>query len=274
MTEIPTTLLHDSVPMPMLGLGVFRTKDGDEVRDAVTWAIEDGYRLIDTATIYQNETGVGEAIAASGIPREDIFVTTKLWNTDQGFETSLAAMSSSLGRLGMGYVDLYLVHWPVAEKTEETWRAMEHLKSEGFTRAIGISNFEPHHLEQLMAGANVAPSVNQVELHPNLQQHDIRAANTAVSCLTQAWSPLKQAKVLMDPTIERIASELEVTSAQVVIHWQLQSGIATIPKSVKKHRIHENGDVFDFSLSDGHMEAIAALDSGDRIGPHPDHRDF
>lgn len=260
--------------MPMHGLGVFRTKDGDEVRNAVTWAIEDGYRLIDTATIYENETGVGEAVAGSGVPREEIFVTTKLWNTEQGYETTLAAMSASLDRLGMEYVDLYLVHWPVAEKTEETWRAMEHLQSEGFTKAIGISNFEPHHLEQLMASANVAPSINQVELHPNLQQHDVRAANTEVGCLTQAWSPLKQAEVLLDPTIGRIASELDVTQAQVVIHWQLQSGIATIPKSVKKHRIHENGDVFGFSLSEGHMAAIAALDSGDRIGPHPDHRDF
>ncbi len=187
----PTTMLHDSVPMPMHGLGVFRSKDGDEVRNAVTWAIEDGYRLVDTAAIYENETGVGEAIAASGAAREDIFVTTKLWNTEQGYETSLAAMSASLDKLAMEYVDLFLIHWPVAEKTAETWRAMEHLQSEGLTRAIGVSNFEPNHLEQLMAGATVAPSVNQVELHPNLQQEDVRAANTAVGCITQAWSPLK-----------------------------------------------------------------------------------
>jgi diketogulonate reductase-like aldo/keto reductase len=258
----------------MHGLGVFQTKDGDEVRAAVTWAIEDGYRLVDTAAIYKNESGVGEAIAASGIPREDIFVTTKLWNTEQGYETTLAAMSASLEKLGMEYVDLYLIHWPVAEKTAETWRAMEHLRSEGLTRAIGISNFEPHHLDQLMTSADVAPSVNQVELHPNLQQHEIRAANTIVGCLTQAWSPLKQAQVLADPTIVAIASELDVTAAQVVIHWQLQSGIATIPKSVKEHRIHENGDVFGFSLSDAQMDEMATLDSGDRIGPHPDNRDF
>jgi diketogulonate reductase-like aldo/keto reductase len=274
MNTPPTTMLHDSVPMPMHGLGVFRSRDGDEVRNAVTWAIEDGYRLVDTAAIYENETGVGEAIAASGVPREDIFVTTKLWNTEQGYETSLAAMSASLDKLAMEYVDLFLIHWPVAEKTAETWRAMEHLRSEGLTKAIGVSNFEPHHLKQLMAGATVAPSVNQVELHPNLQQEDVRAANTAVGCITQAWSPLKQAEVLSDETIERIASELGVTPAQLVIHWQLQSGIATIPKSVKRHRIHENADVFGFSLGEAHMEAIAALDSGDRIGPHPDHLDF
>lgn len=274
MRDNPHALLHDSILMPMHGLGVFKTKEGDEVRDSVTWAIEDGYRLIDTAAIYRNETGVGEAIAATGIEREDIFVTTKLWNTEQGYETTLAAMSESLEKLDMDYVDLYLIHWPVAEKTEETWRAMEHLQGEGLTRAIGISNFEPHHLEQLMSSANVAPSVNQVELHPNLQQRDIRTANDAVGCLTQAWSPLKQAQVLSDPTIGSIASDLDVTPAQVVIHWQLQSGISTIPKSVKKHRIHENSDVFGFSLSDAQMESMAGLDSGDRIGPHPDNRDF
>lgn len=258
----------------MLGLGVFKSKDGDEVRNAVTWAIEDGYRLIDTAAIYRNETGVGEAVAASGVAREDIFVTTKLWNSEQGYESALAAMSASLDKLGMDYVDLYLIHWPVVDKTEETWRAMEHLQSEGLTRAIGISNFEPHHLEQLMVGANVAPSVNQVELHPNLQQNDIRTANDAIGCITQAWSPLKQAQVLSDLTIERIASEVGATPAQVVIRWQLQSGISTIPKSVKQHRIHENGDVFGFSLTDAQMEAMAALDAGDRIGPDPDKRDF
>jgi len=274
MNELPHAQLHDSIEMPMHGLGVFQTKDGDEVRNAVTWAIEDGYRLIDTAAIYRNETGVGEAIDAVGVPRQDIFVTTKLWNSEQGYESALAAMSASLEKLNMEYVDLYLIHWPVEEKTAETWRAMEHLQSEGLTRAIGISNFEPHHLEQLMAAANVAPSVNQVELHPNLQQHHIREANEAVGCLTQAWSPLKQAQVLDDATIVGIARALGVTAAQVVIKWQLQSGIATIPKSVKQFRIHENADVFRFELTDDQMAAMATLDSDDRIGPHPDHRDF
>ena len=274
MNQRPHAQLHDSIEMPMHGLGVFQTKDGDEVRNAVTWAIEDGYRLIDTAAIYRNETGVGQAIAAVEVPREDIFVTTKLWNSEQGYENALAAMSASLKKLKMDYVDLYLVHWPVPDKTAETWRAMEHLQSEGLARAIGISNFEPHHLEQLMVAANVAPSVNQVELHPNLQQHHIRDANEAVGCLTQAWSPLKQAQVLEDATILGIAGSLGVTPAQVVIRWQLQSGIATIPKSVKQSRIRENVDVFDFDLTDDHMTAMATLDSGDRIGPHPDHRDF
>lgn len=274
MTDTPVTQLHDSVSMPMHGLGVFQTKDGDEVRNSVTWALDDGYRLVDTAAIYKNETGVGEAIAASDVQRDDIFLTTKLWNNDQGYESGLAAFSASLDRLGMDYMDLYLIHWPIPEKTEATWRAMEHLQSEGLTRAIGISNFEPHHLDQLMINANVAPSVNQVELHPNLQQHHIRTADDAVGCLTQAWSPLKAGQIVTDPTIERIAAEVDQTPAQVVIRWQLQSGIATIPKSVRKHRILENRDVFGFSLSDSQMAAIAELDSGDRIGPDPDNRDF
>jgi diketogulonate reductase-like aldo/keto reductase len=260
--------------MPMHGLGVFKAQDGTEVREAVTWAIEDGYRLIDTAAIYRNERGVGEAIAASGIARRDVFVTTKLWNTEQGYETSLAALSDSLDKLGMDYVDLYLVHWPVPEETAQTWRAMEHLKAEGLTRAIGISNFEPHHLDQLMASAEVAPAVNQVELHPNLQQEDIRAANGAIGCVTQSWSPLKQGQVLTDPTILSIASEVGVTPAQVAIRWQIQSGIAIIPKSVTERRISENRDVFGFELTKGHMASISGMDDGDRIGPHPDHRDF
>ena len=260
--------------MPMHGLGVFKTEDGQEVRNAVSWAIEDGYRLIDTAAIYENETGVGQAVSAATVPREDLFITTKLWNTDQGYESTLSAMSASLERLGMDHVDLYLIHWPVADKTEDTWRAMEHLQAEGLARAIGISNFEPHHLDQLMAGADVAPAVNQVELHPHLQQHDIRAANSAVGCITQSWSPLKQGQLLTDPTLVDIASSHEVTPAQVAIRWQLQSGLAIIPKSVTRRRIHENRDVLGFALTDEEMVSIASLDSGDRVGPHPDHRDF
>jgi len=274
MKSIRHAQLHGSVSMPMLGLGVYQAGEGSEVRDAVTWAIEDGYRLIDTAAIYENEVGVGDAMAASGVPREDIFVTTKLWNTEQGYDTALRAMSASLGRLGLDHVDLYLIHWPVQEKTAETWRAMEHIRNEGLARAIGVSNFEPHHLEHLMVDASVAPAVNQVELHPNLQQRAIRSANTALGCLTQAWSPLKQAQVLADPTIVKIAAERGVTPAQVVIRWQLQLGIATIPKSVTKSRIHENADVFGFSLSSDQMVEMEELDSGDRVGPDPDNRDF
>jgi len=274
MPTTPTTTLHDDVEMPMHGLGVFKAAEGDEVRKAVIWAIEDGYRLIDTAAIYKNETGVGRAIAASGVPREDLFVTTKLWNTDQGYEPSLGAMSASLRRLGMEYVDLYLIHWPVPDKTGETWKALEHLKAEGLTRAIGISNFEPHHLDQLMVGADVSPAVNQVELHPNLQQSEVRSANSAVGCVTQSWSPLKQGKLLLNPTIVSIGSEHGITPAQVAIVWQLQSGIAIIPKSTTERRIRENRDVFGCTLTEDQMNRITALDTGDRVGPHPGRRDF
>ncbi|MDK1018892.1 MAG: aldo/keto reductase, partial [Actinomycetota bacterium] len=180
----------------------------------------------------------------------------------------------SLERLSMEYVDLYLIHWPVSEKTADTWRAMEQIKAQGLARAIGVSNFEPRHLDELMGGANVVPSVNQVELHPNLQQHHIRAANAAIGCLTQAWSPLKKAQVMSDATIGRIADELGVTPAQTVLRWLLQSGIATVPKSVRQHRIRENRDVSSFSLSPDQIAAIDSLDSGDRVGPDPEDRDF
>ena len=267
-------MLHDTVQMPVHGLGVFKVDDGDQVRNAVSWAIEDGYRLIDTAAIYRNEIGVGEAVASSTVPREDLFITTKLWNTEQGYESTLEAMSESLGKLGMDYVDLYLIHWPVPDKTEETWRALEHLRAQGLARAIGVSNFEPHHLDQLMAGADVSPAVNQVELHPNLQQHEVRSANAAIGCVTQSWSPLKQGQLLSDATIVNIAVEHGVTPAQVAIRWQVQSGIAIIPKSVTKSRIRENRDVFGFTLTENQMRLIASLDIGERVGPHPDHRDF
>ena len=267
-------MLHDTVQMPVHGLGVFKVDDGDQVRNAVSWAIEDGYRLIDTAAIYRNEIGVGEAVASSTVPREDLFITTKLWNTEQGYESTLEAMSESLGKLGMDYVDLYLIHWPVPDKTEETWRALEHLRAQGLARAIGVSNFEPHHLDQLMAGADVSPAVNQVELHPNLQQHEVRSANAAIGCVTQSWSPLKQGQLLSDSMILSIALEHGVTPAQVAIRWQLPSGIAIIPKSVTKSRISENRDVFGFTLTEDQMRMIASLDIGERVGPHPDHRDF
>jgi diketogulonate reductase-like aldo/keto reductase len=274
MNHPMTTMLHGSVEMPMHGLGVFKASDGDEVIDAVTWALEDGYRLIDTASIYRNEEGVGEGIRRSGLPRDEIFVTTKLWNTDQGYESALTALDASLDRLGLDQVDLYLIHWPKPEHTAASWRALEHLRREGKTRAIGVSNFEPHHLDQLMADADVAPAVNQIELHPHLQQHDVREAGSALGTVPQAWSPIKQGQVLDDPTIVEIAETLEVTPAQVVLRWQLQEGIATIPKSVTRERITANGDVFGFTLDDDQMAAMRALDRGDRVGPHPDHITF
>lgn len=269
-----TTMLHGTVEMPMHGLGVFKTQDGEEVINAVTWALEAGYRLIDTAAIYRNESGVGEAIRRSDLDREEIFVTTKLWNSDQGYDSALAAMDASLERLGLDYVDLYLVHWPKPERTEASWRAMEELQVTGKTRAIGVSNYQPAHLDQLMQTANVAPSVNQIELHPHLQQAEARAATEALGAVAQAWSPLKQAAVLDDPTLVSIAQELGVSPAQVVLRWQLQEGIATIPKSVTQSRIESNADVFSFALNDEQIDRVRAMNKDERIGPDPDDFDF
>lgn len=274
MNHPMTTMLHGTVEMPMHGLGVFKVEDGDTVINAVLWALEAGYRLIDTAAIYRNERGVGEAIRRSGIPRTEVFVTTKLWNTAQGYESALDALDASLQTLGFDYIDLYLIHWPKPQLTAASWRALERLQSEGFTRAIGVSNFEPHHLDELMAAATVPPSVNQVELHPHLQQHDIRNACERIGITPQAWSPLKQGQVITDPVIAQIARSKGRTPAQVVLRWQLQEGIATIPKSITRDRIIENGEVFDFALSVDDMAQIRSLDRDERVGPHPDHITF
>ena len=270
MNHPMTTMLHGTVEMPMHGLGVFQTPDGDEVINAVDWALQDGYHLIDTATIYRNEQGVGEGIRRSGVDRDEVFVTTKLWNSDQGYESALEALDTSLELLGLEYVDLYLIHWPRPEHTEASWRALEQLQSQGRTRAIGVSNFKPHHLDQLMTTANVTPSVNQIELHPNLQQRETRAACAELGIVPQAWSPIKQGQILGDPVIVEIAERHGVTPAQAVLRWQLDEGIATIPKSVRRERIQENGDLFSFALADADIEAIRGLDIGDRIGPDPD----
>lgn len=269
-----TTMLHGSVEMPMHGLGVFQVPDDEGLIHAVTWALEAGYRLIDTAAIYRNEGGVGEAIRRSPLARSELFITTKLWNTDQGYESAFDAIDGSLQTLGLDYVDLYLVHWPKPEHTADTWRAMEAMLAEGMTRAIGVSNFQPHHLTQLMETADTPPSVNQVELHPHLQQHEVRAACADLGIVTQAWSPLKQGRVLDDPVLIDIGERVGRTPAQVVLRWQLQEGIATIPKSVTRHRIIENGDVFDFTLDESDMDRIRGLDRGDRIGPDPDRITF
>lgn len=265
-----TTTLNDGVVMPMHGLGVFQTEEGDEVANAVTWALEAGYRHIDTASIYRNEEGVGRAISASEIERDQVFVTTKVWNSDQGYERTLGAFDASLNRLGMDYVDLYLIHWPIPDLTADTWRAMEKLKSDGLTRSIGVSNFEPEHLDQLFAAADVVPTVNQVELHPHLQQRALREFCGANDIRVEAWSPLKRGAALDDQAIVQIAERLGRTSAQVILRWQMQCGIITIPKSVHKSRIIENADVFNFELTDDDMERMASCDRDDRFGPHPD----
>jgi methylglyoxal/glyoxal reductase len=269
-----TASLHGTVDIPRLGLGVFRAKEGPEVEHAVATALELGYRHVDTAVIYRNEEGVGRAIAASGIDRSEIFVTTKLWNNDQGHERTLSAIDTSLGKLGLDYVDLYLVHWPKPEHTADTWRAMEEIQTTGKARAIGVSNFLPHHLDQLLENAAVAPSINQIEFHPHLQSPELISYCDDHGIVVEAWSPLKQGRIVDDPELSVIASAHGVSVPQVVLRWILQRGIVAIPKSVTPIRIAQNSDLYGFELSDAEMAEINAMDRDQRVGPHPDHIDF
>ncbi|MDX2647206.1 aldo/keto reductase [Streptomyces sp. PA03-1a] len=270
-TPTPDITLNNGVTMPQLGFGVFQVPDADTAT-AVTSALESGYRSIDTAAIYGNEAGVGQALAASGIARDELFVTTKLWNGDQGYDSTLAAFDASLAKLGLDHVDLYLIHWPAPARDTylDTWRAFERIHAEGRARAIGVSNFQPAHLQRLIDNGDVVPAVNQVELHPQLQQAELRAFHARHGIATEAWSPLAQGAVLKDPVITGIAGRLGRTPAQVILRWHLQLGNVVIPKSVTPERIRENLDVFDFVLSDADVAAITALDNGTRIGPDPD----
>ncbi|GLW67658.1 oxidoreductase [Actinomadura rubrobrunea] len=271
MTAVPTVTLNNGVEMPQLGFGVFQVPD-DETTAAVTAALEAGYRSIDTAAIYGNEAGVGRAVAASGLPREDLFITTKLWNADQGYDATLKAFDRSLAALGLDYVDLYLIHWPSPARDlyRDTWRALERLAAEGRIRAAGVSNFQPAHLRRLMDGSSLVPAVNQIELHPGLQQRELRTLHAEHGIATEAWSPLAQGAVLDEPPLVKIAERHGKSPAQVVLRWHLQLGTIVIPKSVTPARIRENIDVFDFALSDDEMAEIAALDRGMRTGPDPD----
>jgi 2,5-diketo-D-gluconate reductase A len=267
---LPTITLNNGHQMPQLGFGVFQVPDA-ETTTAVASALDAGYRSIDTASVYGNEAGVGRAIADSGIPRGDLFVTTKIWNSDQGYDAALAAYDASLAKLGLDYADLYLIHWPAPALGlyAETWRALERLLAEGRVRAIGVSNFEPEHLEALARNSDVVPAVNQIELHPALQQASVRAANAARGIATQAWSPLAQGGVLGDPAIAAIAARHGRSPAQVVLRWHLQQGRIAIPKSVTPSRIRENLDVFGFELDASELAAVDALDRGGRTGPDP-----
>ncbi|MET9877162.1 aldo/keto reductase [Actinacidiphila glaucinigra] len=270
-TPTPDITLNNGVAMPQLGFGVFQVPDADTAA-AVTSALESGYRSIDTAAIYGNEAGVGQALAASGVARDELFVTTKLWNGDQGYDSTLAAFDASLAKLGLDHVDLYLIHWPAPARDTylDTWRAFEKIHAEGRARAIGVSNFQPAHLQHLIDNSDVVPAVNQVELHPQLQQAELRAFHARHGIATEAWSPLAQGAVLRDPVVTGIADRLGRTPAQVILRWHLQLGNVVIPKSVTPERIRQNIDVFDFALSDADIAAITALDSGTRIGPDPD----
>ncbi|MET9667645.1 aldo/keto reductase [Streptomyces sp. NPDC006475] len=271
MSKVPSITLNNGVEMPQLGFGVWQVPE-DEAAQAVSTALEAGYRSIDTAAIYENEEGTGQAIADSGIPREDLFVTTKLWNGDQGYDATLRAFDTSLAKLGLDHLDLYLIHWPMPSKGlyVETYKAFEKLLADGRTRAIGVSNFLPEHLEHLIAETSVVPAVNQIELHPQLQQTASRSFHTQHDIATEAWSPLGSGKGLLDvPTVVAVARKHDRTPAQVVLRWHLQLGNVVIPKSVTPSRIRENLDVFDFELDGDDLAAFAALDEGKRLGPDP-----
>ncbi|MFJ4805883.1 aldo/keto reductase [Streptomyces murinus] len=270
-TSVPAVTLGNGVEIPQLGFGVFQVPD-DETTAAVTTALETGYRSIDTAAIYGNEKGVGRALAASGLPREDLFITTKVWNADQGYDATLRAFDTSLAALGLDHVDLYLIHWPAPARDlyRDSWRALERLAGEGRIRAAGVSNFQPGHLRRLLEDATLTPAVNQIELHPGLQQAELRAFHAEHAIATEAWSPLAQGAVLGEPVIAGLAARYGRSPAQIVIRWHLQLGNIVIPKSVTPARIRENFDVFGFTLTDEEMRALAALDRGLRTGPHPD----
>ena len=270
-TPVPTIDLGDGETIPQLGFRVFQVPPG-ETYAAVVTALATGYRHIDTAAVYGNEGGVGNAIRSSGLPPTDVFVTTKCFNDTQGFDEAKRACRSSLDRLELSHVDLYLIHWPAPSQDRyvQTWRAFIELREEGLTRSIGVSNFQPSHLERLETETGVTPAVNQVELHPYLQQPALRREHAERGIVTEAWSPLAQGAVLDDPAIVAIAAEHGRTPGQVVIRWHLQLGNVVIPKSVTPSRIAENFDVFGFHLSEAEMAAIAELDRGERIGPDPD----
>ncbi|MFF6825168.1 aldo/keto reductase [Streptomyces longwoodensis] len=270
-SKVPTITLNNGVEMPQLGFGVWQVAD-DEAERAVATALEAGYRSIDTAAIYGNEEGTGRAIAASGLAREDVFVTTKLWNGDQGYDATLRAFDTSLEKLGLDHVDLYLIHWPLPRRGTfvDSYKAFEKLQADGRARAIGVSNFLPEHLEQLIGETSVVPAVNQIELHPHLQQEAARAFHAEQGIATEAWSPLGQGKGLLEvPAIVAVARKHGRTPAQIVLRWHLQLGNVVIPKSVTPSRIEENIDVFGFSLDDEDLAAISALNEDRRLGPDP-----
>jgi 2,5-diketo-D-gluconate reductase A len=270
-TQVPNITLRGDVEIPQLGFGVFQVPP-EETFEAVTKAFETGYRHIDTAKAYGNEAEVGQAFRSSGLGRDEVFITTKLFNDDHGHEETRQAFKGSLDRLELDYVDLYLIHWPVPsqDKYVETWKAFVELQQEGLIRSIGVSNFQPDHLRRIIDETGVTPSVNQIELHPRFQQTGLRREHADRGIVTEAWSPLAQGQVLDDPVINAIAEEHGKTPGQVVLRWHVQLGNVVFPKSVTPARIEENFDIFDFHLSEREMGQIEELDAGDRIGPDPD----
>ncbi|WP_103503679.1 MULTISPECIES: aldo/keto reductase [unclassified Streptomyces] len=272
MSSVPFVTLNNGVKMPQLGFGVWQVPD-EQATVAVGQALEAGYRSIDTAALYRNEEGTGKALAASGLPREELFVTTKLGNGDHGYDSALRAFDASLTNLALDYVDLYLIHWPMPldDNYVDTWKAFEKIYAEGRAKAIGVSNFKPAHLRRLLEETEVVPAINQIELHPNFPQAESRAFHSAHDIVTEAWSPLGQGKeLLQDPELARVAAKHGVSPAQAVLRWHLQLGNVVIPKSVTPARIKENIDVFGFDLDDTDMETLGGLDKGTRLGGDPD----
>ncbi|WP_409343594.1 aldo/keto reductase [Paenibacillus sp. MBLB4367] len=273
-----TTTLRNGISMPWLGMGVFQVEEGSDLVHAVKTAVRHGYRSIDTAAIYANERSVGQAIRESlqefPVARDDLFVTSKVWNADLGYESTLAAYETSLTKLGLDALDLYLIHWPVSGKYKEAWRALESLYKNGRVKAIGVSNFQIHHLEDLMKDAEIMPMVNQVEFHPYLSQSKLRQFCKEQGIQLEAWSPLMQGQLLDNPVLKEIAAKYGKSVAQIIIRWDLQHGVVTIPKSTKEHRIVENASVFDFELAPEDMERIDGLNRNHRVGPDPDNFDF
>jgi methylglyoxal/glyoxal reductase len=265
-----TVEIAPGVAMNRLGLGTYRADEGPDVENEIRYGLSIGYRTLDTAALYGNEDSVGSIVRQSGLSRGDVFVTTKLWNTEQGYDSALRAFDMSLQRLGFDYVDLYLVHWPVQGKMRDTWSAMEEILASGRAKAIGVCNFLEHHLKVLATFARVMPALNQFEHHPRLQQPDLVAYCLEHGITVQAWAPIMRGRVLLIPELVKIAQTHGKTPAQVSIRWILQRGLTTIPKSIHEHRIAENADVYDFELSDAEMAIIESLDRGERIGPNPD----
>ncbi|GAA3048771.1 aldo/keto reductase [Actinokineospora globicatena] len=271
MPNVPGVKLNDGTTIPQLGFGVWQVPD-DVVGAAISTALEAGYRSIDTAAAYRNETGTGKAIAESGLPRDEIYVTTKLWNTDQGYDPTLRAFDASLQRLGLEQVDLYLIHWPTPSRDTyvDTWRAFEKIRADGRARSIGVSNFHVPHLRRLFDETDVVPVLNQVELHPNLPQAELRAFHAEHGIATEAWSPLASGALLADPAVTALADKHGKSTAQVLLRWHVQLGNVVIPKSVTPARISANIEVFDFELDADDLAVLAGLDNGQRVGPDPE----
>ncbi len=274
-TDIKTTVkLNNGVEIPWFGLGVWQVEEGEDATQSVTAAIKAGYVLIDTAAAYKNEESVGKAIRESGVARDQLFITSKLWNADQGYESTLAAFDATMDKLGLDVLDLYLIHWPVKGKYKDSWRAMEKLYKDGRIRAIGVSNFQPHHLDDLLADAEVVPAVNQVEFHPLLTQNELLDYCAQKGIQVEAWSPLARGKLFDNDVVKTIADKYGKSPAQVLLRWVLDKGVVVLTRSVKPERIADNANIFDFQLTTDEIDQLSALNKNERTGPDPDNFNF